>query len=140
MQFQFKSKAPGEKARLLAAFEAFARENKLSDAVHQAADLALEEHLTNILSYGFSDTSEHVIALNIHIDDGALLIEASDDGRPFDPTKYPEPDLTIPPDNRKIGGLGIHMIRQAMDSLEYSRVNGTNRLRMRKFLGSESGL
>jgi serine/threonine-protein kinase RsbW len=140
LEFLFKSKAAGEKARLLAAFEAFARKNKLSDPVHKAADLALEEHLTNILSYGFSDTAEHVIELHIHIADASLVIEASDDGRPFDPTKYPEPDLTVPADKRKIGGLGIHMIRQAMDSVEYNRANGRNILRMRKLLGSESGL
>jgi anti-sigma regulatory factor (Ser/Thr protein kinase) len=136
LEFQFKSKAPGEKARLLAAFEAFAKENHLSESVHQAADLAIEEHLTNILSYGFSDSAEHVIKLDTNVLAGAMVIEVTDDGRPFDPTKHPEPNLTIPAEKRKIGGLGIHMIRQAMDSLEYKRVGDRNILLMRKRLGS----
>lgn len=136
MEFHFKSKAPGEKARLLGAFEAFANGNNLSDAERQAADLAIEEHLTNILSYGFSDSAEHIIKLNVNIEGGALVIEISDDGRAFDPTKYPEPDLSVPAEKRKIGGLGIHMIRQAMDSLEYKRLGDRNILRLRKQLVS----
>jgi len=134
LEFLFKTKAPGEKARLLAAFETFAKENLLSDTVLQAADLALEEHLTNILTYGFSGPDEHLVRLNIQTDSRDLTIEVIDDARPFDPTKYPEPDLSIPAEKRKIGGRGIHMIRQAMDSLEYKRVEGRNILRMRKKL------
>jgi serine/threonine-protein kinase RsbW len=134
LEFLFKSKAPGEKARLLAAFEAFAKENQLSDSVRLAADLVIEELLTNILSYGFSDSAEHVIKLNVNIEAGALLIEVIDDGRPFDPTKYPEPDLTVPAEKRKIGGLGIHMIRKGMDSLEYKRADSRNILQLRKKL------
>jgi anti-sigma regulatory factor (Ser/Thr protein kinase) len=134
LEFQFKSKAQGEKARLLAAFETFAKENHLSDALHQAADLAIEEHLTNVLSYGFSDADEHLVTLKIQSDSGDLVIEVIDDGRPFDPTKFPEPDLSVPPEKRKIGGLGIHMIREAMDSLQYTRADGRNILQMRKKL------
>jgi len=134
LEFLFKTKAPGEKARFLAAFQTFAQENQISPDVRQAADLAIEEHLTNILSYAFSDAAEHVIALSASIDRGALVIQVSDDGRPFDPTKHPEPNLTIPAEKRKIGGLGIHMIRQAMDSLEYHRVNDRNISRMQKKL------
>jgi anti-sigma regulatory factor (Ser/Thr protein kinase) len=136
LEFLFKSKAPGEKAKLLAAFDVFAKENKLSDSVRQSADLAIEEHLTNILSYGFSDSGEHVIKLNVSIEAGILVIGISDDGRPFDPTKFPEPNLTIPAEKRKIGGLGIHMIRQAMDSFDYKRIADRNILLMRKRLGS----
>ena len=134
MEFSFKSKAAGEKARLLAAFEAFARENRLSDAVRQAGDLAIEEHLTNILSYGFSDTTQHTIHLDLRIDAGELVIEMSDDGRAFNPTTHPTPDLKAPPETRSIGGLGIHMIRQSMDAVDYARVGGRNVLRMRKRL------
>jgi len=102
--------------------------------VRQAADLAIEEHLTNILTYGFSKADEHLVTFNIQADSRDLVIEVIDDGRPFDPTKYPEPDLSVPAEKRKIGGLGIHMIRQAMDSLQYKRVNGQNILQMRKGL------
>jgi anti-sigma regulatory factor (Ser/Thr protein kinase) len=132
LQFFFNSKAPGEKQRLLAAFENFARENNLPDDARKNADLALEEAITNILSYAFADKNEHTIEVQFTVARGELLIEIADDGRPFDPTKHPIPDLTIPADRRKIGGLGIHMIRQSMDTLEYHRTGDRNILRMRK--------
>lgn len=132
MQFFFNSKAPGEKQRLLAAFENFARENNVPDDVRKKADLALEEAITNILSYAFSDKNEHTIAIQFAVPRSELLIEISDDGKPFDPTKHPIPDLTIPADRRKIGGLGIHMIRQSMDALEYKRIANRNVLKLTK--------
>jgi anti-sigma regulatory factor (Ser/Thr protein kinase) len=126
LEFLFKSKTPGEKARLLSAFEAFARENHLPKASLRAADLAIEEHLTNILSY----------AVNFQILGGELVIEIIDDGRAFNPTTYPKPNLNIPAEQREIGGLGIHMILQSMDSVSYERSNNRNLLRMRKQSGS----
>jgi anti-sigma regulatory factor (Ser/Thr protein kinase) len=136
LEFLFKSKTPGEKARLLSAFEAFARENHLPKASLRAADLAIEEHLTNILSYGFADSAEHIIAVNFQILGGELVIEIIDDGRAFNPTTYPKPNLNIPAEQREIGGLGIHMILQSMDSVSYERSNNRNLLRMRKQSGS----
>ena len=132
MQFFFNSKAPGEKQRLLAVFENFARENNLPDHIVKSTDLALEEAITNILSYAFADKNEHTIEVQFTVARGELLIEISDDGKPFDPTKHPAPDLTIPADRRKIGGLGIHMIRQSMDSVDYQRVGPRNILKLTK--------
>ena len=132
--FLFNSKAPGERARLLAVFEEFVRENKIPKAISGPADLALEEHLTNILNYGFSDQDEHIISIRCSFEAAVLEIEVTDDGRPFDSSKHPAPDLTIPALQRPIGGLGIHMIRQSMDSLEYKRLGDRNVLKMWKAL------
>jgi serine/threonine-protein kinase RsbW len=132
LDFVFKSNAPGEKARLLAALENFARENQLPDNILRAADLAIEEHLTNILSYGFPKESEHLVWFDFSFREGELVVEVQDTGKAFDPTKQAPPDLKVRAADRRIGGLGIHMIRQSMDSLEYARIGDRNVLRMRK--------
>jgi anti-sigma regulatory factor (Ser/Thr protein kinase) len=129
----FKSKEPEGRKRLLAAFERFALDHRLPTSARQAADLAMEEHLTNILRYGFADAAaEHLVSFKFSSERGEFVIEISDDGKAFDPTKFPEPDFSVPIEKRKIGGLGIHMMRKSMDALEYERANGRNVLRMRK--------
>jgi anti-sigma regulatory factor (Ser/Thr protein kinase) len=132
LEFFFNSEAFGEKARLLAAFEQFARENRLPEEMRKAADLALEEALTNVITYGFADSKPHIVAIDFVVRGGEFVIEIRDDGTAFDPTKHPAPDLNVPADKRKIGGLGIHMIRTSMDAVEYQRAGGRNILRMRK--------
>lgn len=61
-----------------------------------------------------------------------MTAEVEDDGRPFNPLEAPEPDLAAPVEERKVGGLGIHLIRNMMDHLEYRRLQGTNLLVMKK--------
>ena len=95
--------------------------------------------MTNVLDYGFADGLEHVIALKFLVDEGEFVMEISDDGRAFDPTKVPGPDLSVPAEKRKIGGLGIHMMRQSMDAVQYERVDGRNVLRLRKRFAIQDG-
>ena len=57
-----------------------------------------------------------------------------DDGLPFNPLEAPEPDLDSPIETRQIGGLGIHLVRNVTDGLEYRRNEGRNRLVIRKQL------
>ena len=58
--------------------------------------------------------------------DADLIVELGDDGAPFDPALAPEPDFTVPVEKRPVGGLGIHMLRNMTESMEYSRVDGMN--------------
>ena len=125
---------PKEKQRLLEALRAFARDNQISDQVLQAADLALEEHLTNVMNYGYEDTKPHEILVRLEIVNDALQIEVEDDGKSFNPLGRPETDTTVPLDERPIGGLGIHLIRRFMDELNYRREGGRNLFQMRKRL------
>src|SRR5688572_19821347 len=67
--------------------------------------LALEEHLTNILRYGYDDDLEHHIQIGIKLTIGELRIEVQDDGRAFNPLTHPAPDLSLPLAERPIGGL-----------------------------------
>jgi anti-sigma regulatory factor (Ser/Thr protein kinase) len=65
---------------------------------------------------------------------GRLCLEIEDDGRPFDPTVHAPPDTNAPLDQRKIGGLGIHFIRQTMDVMSYQRRDNHNVLTLVKVL------
>jgi len=56
----------------------------------------------------------------------------SDGGIPFDPTSRPAPDITLRPGQRKIGGLGIHLVKELMDEVEYAYLGGKNRLTVKK--------
>ena len=119
---------------LVAALEAFAREHRLAASVRQAADLALEEHLTNVLRYGCEDARRHEIRVRLGLEEGCLVIEVQDDGRAFDPLQGPKVDTSVPLESKPIGGLGIHLIRTFMDEVKYRREAGCNILRMRKRL------
>jgi anti-sigma regulatory factor (Ser/Thr protein kinase) len=125
---------PEEKQRLLAALESFASAQQLPKAAFQAADLVLEEHLTNVMSYAYDDRREHEIRVCLEASATQLVVEVEDDGRAFDPTQAPEMDTSLPLDQRPIGGLGIHFIRRCMDEVRYQRRGNRNVLRMVKRL------
>jgi len=123
---------PKEKQKILQALQKFARDHRLPDKVLQAADLSLEEHLTNVMNYGFEDSQVHEILVRLELVDGGFQIEVEDDGRAFNPLEYPEPDLSVPLSERPIGGLGIHLIKSFMDELGYRREGARNVFQMRK--------
>jgi anti-sigma regulatory factor (Ser/Thr protein kinase) len=90
--------------------------------------LSLDEVLTNIITHGIGDKGDREIVVRIDIRDGYLSATASDDGKPFDPLAQPLPDVHAPIEERKVGGLGIHLLRQLMDTVEYRRAAGRNEL------------
>ena len=93
--------------------------------------LAIEEAVTNVVSYAFAEAPPpHRIHLRLDIDADRCTAELVDNGRPFDPSAAPPPDLTGPLEERDPGGLGIHLIRNMADRVEYRREDGQNRLRI----------
>jgi anti-sigma regulatory factor (Ser/Thr protein kinase) len=125
---------PEERRRLLRALEVFAAEHRLPAKVLQAADLALEEHLTNVLHYAYADAALHEIRVRLSCDERAFLVEVEDDGQAFNPLDAPPVDTYVPLEERPVGGLGIHLMRKFMDTLDYRREGGRNILRMTKRL------
>jgi anti-sigma regulatory factor (Ser/Thr protein kinase) len=123
---------PSEIARLQDQLEALARRLGLPPKTLHEVQLAVEEHLTNILNYAFDDQGKHKISVRVQAAATELRVEVEDDGRPFDPLKHPVPDLSQPLNARPIGGLGIHMMRKSMDRIEYRRADGKNILVMIK--------
>lgn len=94
--------------------------------------LAFEELVTNCINHGFEDDDEHVIEIVLSIADQTLTILVIDDGREFDASKAPPPDLSSEPEHRQVGGLGIHLLRELSDSMSYERRDGKNRLTLTK--------
>jgi anti-sigma regulatory factor (Ser/Thr protein kinase) len=102
-------------------------------------NLALDELFTNIISYGFEDDEEHVIQITITPQNETLCMCIEDDGVPFNPAEAQEPDLECTVEDCKIGGLGIHLIRNLMDEVCYERCGETNKLTLKKNItGTES--
>ncbi|MFP4528951.1 MAG: ATP-binding protein [Candidatus Kapaibacterium sp.] len=98
-------------------------------------NLALEELITNVISYAYDDDARHLIGLAFEFKDGKVDIEIADNGREFDPfEEAAKPDLDAAPEDRPIGGLGVHFVKQMMDEYSYSRKNGKNIVRLSKNL------
>jgi len=104
-------------------------------ALEHRLTLVLEELLTNVIAYGYDDDANHEINAQIMLADGVLTAVFDDDGRPFDPHEAQKPIMTGPLENRSVGGLGIHLILTIMDTVEYARVNGRNRMTMTLSVG-----
>lgn len=95
-------------------------------------NLALDELFTNIISYGFQDKSEHFIRVRVSADSDVLTVVLEDDGVAFNPVERIPPDLPCSLDECKVGGLGIHLVKNLMDAVGYERRGGTNILTLKK--------
>ena len=129
--FQLKNTL-SELEKLNQVVDKFEEKNHLDPNDAYALHLSLDEVLTNIISYGYDDLNEHLITICILLRDKELVAEVEDDGNPFNPLNVPKPDLKQPIEERPVGGLGIHLVRSMMDTLEYKRSNGKNILTMKK--------
>lgn len=96
-----------------------------------AAQLALEEALSNVIRHGCDDARAHEISLVVHVEAGGVEIRIVDDGREFDPLLAPRPDLAAPLGAQRTGGRGIHLLRAFVRELGYERHAGRNALSLR---------
>ena len=91
-------------------------------------NIAADELFSNIARYsGAADA-----AVDCRVTAGRAVIRFMDDGRPYDPTTQPDPDVTRSAEEREIGGLGIFMVKKTMDRVSYEYVNGRNNLTIEK--------
>ncbi|UCC75576.1 MAG: ATP-binding protein [Anaerolineales bacterium] len=94
--------------------------------------LAVDEAATNIILHGY-ELGGGMIEMEIRRDGDALQISLRDEGTPFDPTCFPEPDLHLSLEMRAPGGMGIHLIRQVVDEVNYCTTpQGRNELTLVK--------
>ena len=115
--------------------EQIGEELHLSIALVTSINLALEEAIANVIMYAYpKDEDNKPILLTAEYKNGELDFILSDKGTPFDPTKVPEADVTLPVEDRPIGGLGIFLIRKIMGEVTYQRIDGENKLKMTKKL------
>lgn len=118
--------------QVTAAFDAFSAAHGIAGPVAHAAQVALDEILSNSVRSGFVPGRAGHIDVRFDVTDGALDVLVVDDGIPFDPLGRADPDTTAPLEARPAGGLGIYLVRRLMDSVEYEHRDGKNRLRLRK--------
>ena len=96
-------------------------------------NLALEEIVSNIINYGFTNGEGHLIKLSIKLMGDIVRITIIDDAKAFNPLEKEDPDsLDKPIEDREVGGLGIYFVKQFMDHVEYRRENGKNILIIEK--------
>lgn len=121
-----------ELAHMCQLLEEYAEQNNLPPKALFDLNLALDELVTNIISYGYEDDERHEILVRLRRDGDMVHMHIEDDGIPFNPLDMPEPNVDAPMEERKIGGLGIHLVKRLMTSVEYERCQGKNILRITK--------
>ena len=130
-----------ELARLRDLVDALGRKHGWSAQVLGDVQLALEESATNAINYAFrtdgaaparAGEREFTVRLNCTADE--LIVELEDDGQAFDPLTLPPPDFESPLEEMRVGGWGIHLVRQVMDEVAYRRQDGKNLLMLKKRL------
>jgi len=112
--------------------EALAEKWDLEMPLTMNINLVLEEALSNIIFYAYNDEGQHDIRITLSLTNKLLTIRISDNGLPFDPTSQKQPDITLPAEERPIGGLGILLILKIMDTVHYSRKKNLNVLTLTK--------
>jgi len=89
---------------------------------------ALDEILTNVVLYAYPEDRRGAVGIHLSRKNNTITAEVVDHGKPFDPTAQPAPDITLPIEQRPIGGLGIHLVRNLVTGLRYHREQGKNHL------------
>ena len=126
-----------EVPKLNAFVEEVCRAVGFDDLVTMSITVAIEEAVVNVMKYAYPPEQRGEVTVEAASNDVRLKFTITDSGKPFDPTVQPEVDTTLPANQRNIGGLGIHIIRQNMDSINYERINNLNVLTLRKTLTIE---
>ena len=91
----------------------------------------LEEMFVNVASYAYPN-SKGTCTIGIEFEGDDVIISLVDNGIPFDPLAKEDPDITLSAEERKIGGLGIYMVKQTMDDVKYERIRDENHFSFRK--------
>ena len=112
----------------------FAAKAGLSDKDLFALQIVVEELVTNVIDYGGVPAGEHAVRVDLSAADGELVIAIIDRGREYNPLLREDPDVTLPAEQRPIGGLGVHFCKKLTDAQEYERRDGCNVLILRKKL------
>ncbi|TCK28559.1 serine/threonine-protein kinase RsbW [Ancylobacter aquaticus] len=106
--------------------EAFMEAAGIAPTPAYRLQLAVDEFFNNAVDYGYPDGRSGEIGIEVRRVGDQLHLVFSDDGNPFDPFAAPAPDLEGTVEERRIGGLGVHLVRTLCDSFAYARENGRN--------------
>lgn len=118
---------------LLATFiDTISEENGIDMIESMNINLAVEEAVANVMNYAYPKDTVGEVRVDASVADGLLTITITDSGTPFDPTQKEDPDINLPAEERPIGGLGILLVKQIMDTVTYQHAEGKNILTLVK--------
>lgn len=107
-------------------------EMHLDPSLARQLRLAVEETVVNVIEYAYPPGTEGSIEVSVQTVGQDIQIEITDSGVAFDPTATEKADITLTAEEREIGGLGILLVRELMDTVHYERVEGRNILTLSK--------
>lgn len=115
-----------EIGRVIGAFESFSEKSRIPIPIAMKFNLVFDDLLNNIVSYAFPEGGKHEIKIHAEKSGNNILLTVEDDGIPFNPFAQTEADTSLSLEDREIGGLGIHLIRNIMDEVSYRRQKNHN--------------
>ena len=121
-----------EVPQMMASIEDICTEEGIDEMTILGINLALEEAVVNVVNYAYPEGTVGDIEMEVNADEKAITFILRDHGKPFDPTAAKEVDITLSAEERQIGGLGIHLIRNYMDEVKYDYCDGQNVLTLVK--------
>lgn len=118
--------------------DSVAEEVGLEMSLTMSLNLALEEAVVNVMEYAYPEGQKGNVEIEVTADQQWMTFVIMDTGIAFDPTMKEDADTTLSAEERPIGGLGIFLVRQLMDVIDYKRQDNKNVLTLRKKLGEEN--
>lgn len=106
--------------------EKLATEHGLGSLKAGQINLALEEIIVNIINHAYDNNSKKQIDVQTSWNSDAIRFKITDSGKPFNPLEAEKPDVTLGLEERSIGGLGLELVRQYTDSIEYQHHKNQN--------------
>lgn len=124
-----------QQIELLAEYiDSIADETGINPSLAMSLNLALEEAVTNVIMYAYPEGTDGTVDIITEANDGLLTFIIKDSGKAFDPTQKEDADVTLSAEERQIGGLGIFLVKQIMDTVNYQRIDSQNILTLTKKL------
>jgi len=96
--------------------------------------LAVDEACTNVITHGYKDMDPGSIILSFRIEPDRILVQITDFGHIFEPASAPKPDVDAALDDRELGGMGLFLIYQTMDNIDYQSSEEGNTLTFTKYI------
>jgi len=125
-----------EIAGVAAQIDRFCAERNVNHVAY-VVNLAIDEILTNTISYGYEDDERHPIEIVVRLEAESLVVVIVDDSMPFDLGLASERDLDASLEDTALGGLGLFLVHQMMDAVDYRREEGCNIVTLIKNTGED---
>ncbi len=126
-----------EIAGVAARIDEFCESRGIDPMTVNAVNVSMDEVLTNTIDYGYDDDGPHRIDIAVRKEADTVVVAIEDDGREFDPSgPPPEVDFDATLEERTVGGLGLFLVHELMDSVDYRRADGRNFITLTKSLAA----